>query len=591
MKKNKWHGRYALCSRVFLFTLLVCFFETFTVYGQKINVSERAFFNTSPDYTQVKKELFELQKNFPLLRVSKAGPSDCGENLVEIILSRKKIFTVLDARKRGIPILFINNGIHPGEPDGTDACLRWLKAIKEDNNLLPENLVVVIVPVFNIDGALNRNSRSRANQNGPLEYGFRGNAKNLDLNRDFIKCDAKNTESLISLLRKWDPDVFLDTHVSNGADYQYTMTLISSQHNKLGGVCGKYLKDTFTPALFSRMKNKGVEMAPYVESKDETPDNGIVGFLESPRFSTGYCAQFQTFGFVSETHMWKPYHERVWATVDFIDVLANFCAEKGAEIISIRKKEREKLVSKTYFPYKWQLDTFQFDTFLFKGFEAERKTSSISGKDRLFYNRSKPFEKPIPFYDYYMFSDSIKVPDYYILPQAYDEIRKRLVNNGVVLHRLEKDSVIVGEVHRVKGFTTVNNPYEGHYLHRNIKTEISVEKSLFLKGDYIIPVRQKSIRFIIESLEPVTEDSYFAWNFFDGFLQQKEGFSDYIFEEAAEAILNSNPEIKAELEKEKAINKQLAEDHWQQLNFIYQRSEYKEKTHNRLPVMRTFKQP
>ena len=55
----------------------------------------------------------------------------------------------------------------------------------------------------------------------------------------------------------------------------------------------------------------------------------------------------------------------------------------------------------------------------------------------------------------------------------------------------------------------------------------------FQKGDWYIPMNQVANRFLIETLEPQAEDSYFAWNYFDAILGQKEGYSAYAFEDIA----------------------------------------------------------
>src|SRR5690606_33505590 len=149
-----------------------------------------------------------------------------------------------------------------------------------------------IIPVFNVDGSLRRNSHSRANQNGPEAYGFRANSRNLDLNRDFIKLDSRNTQSLVGALRHWNPDLLLDTHTTNGADYQHVMTLIESQTDKMQVEVGSWMKHKFSPRLYSEMEKAGFPMCPYVNTERELPDSGIIGFLETPRYSTGYTALF-----------------------------------------------------------------------------------------------------------------------------------------------------------------------------------------------------------------------------------------------------------------------------------------------------------
>ena len=162
-------------------------------------------------------------------------------------------------------VILINNGIHAGEPDGIDASMMLARDIVNKKVTLPKNVVLAFIPIYNIGGCLNRNSTSRVNQNGPVEYGFRGNSQNLDLNRDFIKCDSRETMSFANIFQNLNPDIFIDNHVSDGADYQHTMTLLTTQYDKLGGDLGNWLKNNFEPSIYHNMKEKGWDLIPYVD--------------------------------------------------------------------------------------------------------------------------------------------------------------------------------------------------------------------------------------------------------------------------------------------------------------------------------------
>ena len=158
------------------------------------------------------------------------GLTDSGKPLHIVVFSENKDFSF----NQNKAVLLVNNGIHPGEPDGIDATMMLMRDLANSKIKVPKSTIVVAIPVYNIDGMLNRNSFSRANQNGPEAYGFRGNGRNYDLNRDFIKSDTKNSRSFQEIFHTVNPDVFLDNHVSNGADYQYTFTCIATQHERLG---------------------------------------------------------------------------------------------------------------------------------------------------------------------------------------------------------------------------------------------------------------------------------------------------------------------------------------------------------------------
>src|SRR5476651_1113527 len=260
--------------------------------------------NYTATYHEVIAYYKKLNKLYPQqMKTINYGMTDIGKPLTLVVLSRDKIFDPAQIKKQNKRVLLINNGIHPGEPEGIDASMMFVRDLLK-KNALPKNVVICIIAVYNIDGCLNR-GLSRINQNGPRAYGFRGNYRNLDLNRDFIKADSRNALAFEKILNTWNPEVFLDNHTSDGADYQYVMTLIETQKDKQNPILAEYTSKTLSPELYKRMKVSGYEMTPYVESEEKSPDSGIVSFLETPRFSTGYAVQRNAIGYVTETHMLK----------------------------------------------------------------------------------------------------------------------------------------------------------------------------------------------------------------------------------------------------------------------------------------------
>ncbi len=530
----------------------------------------------SVSYDHVIQFYEQLDEKYETAKLFSEGTTDVGRPLHLFVISSDKVFDPVTARKNGKIIILINNGIHPGEPDGIDASARLAEDYLSGKKKIPSNVVLCIIPVYNVDGSLNRGCCSRANQDGPEEYGFRGNARNLDLNRDFIKCDSENAKSFTKIFRKWDPDVFVDTHVSNGSDYQYTLTLISTQHNKLGGPVGEYIKNEMTPALFSMMKQKGEEMAPYVNTSkyDESPESGIYGFLESPRFATGYSALFHSLGFVTETHMLKPFVKRVEATITFLEVIVDYTAKNSFQIRQARKLSKEAAITQNEFPLNWAIDSSKFEIIPFKGFEAKYRTSKVTGLDQLYYDRNEPYTRDVKFFDNYSPTLSVKRPKFYIVPQAWKEVIERMQMNGVSMSRFNSDTLIEVETYIITDFKSSTSPYEGHYLHNSVTFTTEIKKVPYHQGDYKIMVNQDCNRYIIETLEPNAPDSWFAWGFFDAILQQKEWFSGYVFEPEAEKMLVENDSLRVEFENKKATDKEFAGSSFSQLYFLYQRSKY-----------------
>ena len=502
--------------------------------------------------------------------------------------------------------ILINNGIHPGEPEGIDASLilcqnileilhkekpSKVKYFKNDYELtelvtLLDHANIYIIPIYNVDGAKNRNSHSRANQNGPEAYGFRANNKNLDLNRDFIKLDSKNAKAFTEIFHYVKPHLFIDTHTSNGADYQHVVTYIATQRDKLHSTIANYHYDTFMPELDKQLKSKSFDAVPYVNNWTDKPEAGWPAFYESPRYATGYSTLFNAIGFTLETHMLKKYSERVEGSYAFLLSCLKI-ANKDYETIAVNKINADADIAlEDEFNINWKLDTSTYQLIKFKGYESSYKKSEVGNHDRLFYDRNKPFEKDIKFYNKYVSTKSVIKPKAYIIPFAWDQAIDRLIINKVKFERVKKDTLMDLAVYYIEDYKTVTKPYEGHYLHSQVKLNKKDTKILVRKGDFIVYTNQFQNRYIVETLEPEAVDSYFNWNFFDAILGQKEHFSDYVFEDTAAELLKNNIELRTAFEKQKADDVEFAKNKYAQLEYIYKSSEYFEKTFMRYPIYR-----
>ena len=525
-----------------------------------------------------------LDKKHDQMQFLQMGKTDIGKELNLIVLSRDKLFDPAQIRKQNKGVLLINNGIHPGEPEGIDACMMLVRNLLE-KNLIPKNLVICIIPVYNIDGMLNRGV-SRVNQNGPESYGFRGNYQNLDLNRDFIKGDSKNSRVFQQIFNTWQPEVFVDTHTSNGADYQYIMTLIHPQKDKLNPILSGYLAKQMLPDLYSKMKSSGFEMTPYVNSIEETPDSGITGFLETARYSTGYAALHNTIGFMPETHMLKPYNQRVEGTYQLLEHVIEIFQRDAVLIIANKRQADESVKAQKLFPLQWNLNDKNFTLSRFKGYAAKYKTSAVSNLPRLYYDRNEPYERDIRVFDHYIPSEIIEKPLAYIVPQSWQNVVDLMILNGVEMKKLAADSEMDVDMYYIQDYKTISKPFEGHYMHNQVKLNTQKQRVKFFEDDYVIYTNQPKNRYIVEVLEPQGIDSFFTWNFFDSVLGQKEHFSEYVFEDEATRLLSEDAELAAGLQEEKKKNPDLNNSPTAQLDWIYKRSAHYEQTHMRYPVGR-----
>jgi hypothetical protein len=524
------------------------------------------------------------------------GPTDAGPPLqLFVVPATSRPLARPHEKAPGEVRLFVLNGIHPGEPEGIDASMLLARELLADPRwaTLRQRVTVCIVPMYNLGGVLNRGCCSRANQNGPAEYGFRGNSQNLDLNRDCVKQDSREARALAHALATWQPDLFIDTHTSNGADYQHTLTLIETQTDKLGPPLGAFLRDTLTPWFIPRLDTAGWPTVPYVVTKPGTdlPDSGLVAFLETPRYSTGLAALMGIPGYVVETHMLKPFPDRMRSTLSFLRLAVEALALHGPTLLQRRSQWAAHWQAATHVPFGWQVHWPEPDSVTFLGYTATYRPGPVTGLPLRHFDHALPWARRIAYWNRYTPTDSTPIPTAYILPQAWGSVASRLAALGVEMRPLVRDTTLAVATLRIAAYETVQAPYEGHYLHYATRATWDTASLAFRAGDLYIPARQPHARLLAELLDPRNPDSYFAWNFFDAILMQKEGFSDYVFEPRAAELLAAHPPLRAELEARRAQDPAFAASAHAQLLFIYQRSAYYEPTHSRYPVAWHFATP
>ncbi len=531
-------------------------------------------------YDEVIRFYQELDKKYDQATLIQVGTTDIGKPLHLFVISANKIFK---PQADKVTIL-VNNGIHPGEPEGIDASMMWVRELLTKKTL-PSNVVLCVVPVYNVDGMLNR-GLSRINQNGPNSYGFRANSRNYDLNRDFIKTDSKNSESWQKMFQTWRPHLIVDTHTSNGADYQHAVTYFPTQKDKFNPLVSEFFTKQFKPQLDGLLTKAGFDPVPYVNAYGATPESGYNGFNDTPRYSSGYASLFNCETFVVELHMLKDYPTRVKGTYAFLEATLQLSTQHAASLIKNKQKADEAVASKATFPLSWKLDRTVADSITFKGFGAKYKPSEVSGLNRLYYNRNETFTKRIPFFDHYVPDITIEKPKAYIIPQSWARVIELLKINGVKLEPLPKDISVEVEAYYIEDYKSPTKPYEGHYIHTGVVLRKEKQTLPFYKGDYIVYTNQSSNRYIIETLEPQGPDSFFAWNFFDSVLGQKEHFSAYVFEDVAADLLRKDAVLKEKLEERKKKDEAFAKSGAAQLEFIYRNSPYSERSYLRYPVYR-----
>lgn len=539
----------------------------------------------TPTYEDVIAYYTKLAQYFPEVTIQEMGQTDSGQPL-HLVTYFKQPSSATPKDEEEKLTLLINNGIHPGESDGVDASMLLLRDLAIGAIKAPDHVEIAVIPIYNIGGALNRNTGSRTNQNGPKEYGFRGNARNYDLNRDFIKADTRNARSFAEIFHFLEPDVFIDNHVSNGADYQYILTHLFTQHNKLGGDLGTYLQETLRPALEDSLAGKEWDITPYVNVFNRTPEPGWNQFMDYPRYSTGYTTLFNTLGMMVETHMLKPYDQRVMGTYELMRSMIGIADAQVDQILDLRQNAKNLFKPGELYPVAWEVDTSKGRNFDFKGYEGRMEPSQLTGSQRLKYHRDQPFTRPVKFNDTYKATKWVTIPDAYIVPEGQWDILERLKENGIAMAAIQQDTLMEVSVYHIEDYKTYTRPYEGHYPHYATQVRQSKEQQLIPAGSYFVTADQDGIRYLMETLEPEANDSFFNWNYFDTILQQKEGFSPYVWEDKAMELLQGDAKLKAEFEAKKTAEPDFAANWYAQLDWLHKRSNNYERSHLRYPIVR-----
>lgn len=517
----------------------------------------------------------ELDRCYPEARLTEVGRTDIGKPLHLFMISADRDFDPKSIRKKGKCILLINNGIHPGEPEGIEASVEFaLKLLKERNekgNVL-ENTVIAIIPVYNIGGALDRSPYYRMDQNGPIEKGRRRNAKNMDLNRDFAKQDTKNAISFARLFTSLNPDFFLDTHTTNGSDHQYVITLIPTLHSKMDSSMGKFFKEKVQPELFRRMEQESdYPMIPYVMTMGRGDiRSGISGYNDDPFYSTGYTSLFNCYSFMTENLIYAPFPDRVRSVIAFLGHMTDFASENCDSIRKLKDDADRKVAEQEEFILSWKLDRTWSEKLEFRGYEYVQEESALTGRRTGKYDHNRPWVDTIPYYTRYLPVDRVTKPYAYIIPQAWEEIGFKFLDNNVTVHRLTQDTELMVEAYYIDKAESSARTTQGHHLNTNITVRKETISMQYYRGDLVVIPNQHGNRYIVEMLEPHAPASWFVWNYFDSMLESHDFYSIWGFESHLMELLDQDLQLRNQLEAQKESDPEFAANYIAQLDYLYQ---------------------
>ncbi|MFO7525264.1 MAG: M14 family metallopeptidase [Ignavibacteriaceae bacterium] len=544
----------------------------------------------SPDYETTIKYFEQFEKTTPFLKIKNIGLTPEGREIKVIIVAKNQVFVPLEAKKTGKTIVLIQNGIHPGEIEGKDACMIMLREIlitKEKEHLL-DNLILLIIPVLNIDGHERLSAFNRPNQHGPKQMGWRTNALNLNLNRDYMKAESPEIKAFLKLFYEWTPDFVIDNHSTNGADYQYHVTYGIETKQNMDENLSSWIKEKYLPYLTANVEKDGFLTAPYIEFKNGSIESGIKDWSAPPRLSHGYCAAQNRICLLVETHSLKPFDNRVFSTLSMMTHTLDFLNSNHAELI-LYNLTAEKIIIKKYInkkqPFPLILSgTEKSKSFNFKAFEWKDEQSDITGSTVRRYT-DKPAEIVIPLYNDVEVKKEVRLPFAYFVPQQFTYIIDTIRNHHIKYFRFRIDTTKKVERYRFKNVFFAPYPYEGRQLVK-FDCELFEDEIFIPKGTIWVPVNQRQIKIIVNLLEPEAPDSFVNWGFFNAFFERKEYAEPYVMEPYAKMMIENDPKLKEEFIKLLNDDESFRNNPSERLDYFYRRSPFFDKYENIYPVYR-----
>lgn len=553
---------------------------------------EKSEYLATPSHAQTIDFCKKLAEGSQWIHYTTFGKSPQQRDLPLLIIDTKANFTPEKVRKTDNVVFMIQAGIHSGEIDGKDAGFMLIRdlLLKGMDKQLLDHVTILFIPIFNVDGHERSGPYNRINQNGPVEMGWRTTAQNYNLNRDYLKADSPEMHAWLELYNDWLPDFFADCHVTDGADYQYTITYFIDQHQNQNKLLLNWIRKDLLDTLLPGMQQAGYPMIDYVEFRTwHDPRSGLKGAIGKPRFADGYVSVQNRPGLLIETHMLKSYKERVSATYQILKQMLSILNKEYLDLKKILNEIDTFTQSKEFreqtFPltFKNTNDSSMVD---FLGYKYSKEKSDLTGGDWFRYSKdSVTFS--IPFFNTYEVEKSTRLPEAYIIPVEWLDIVNKLKRHGIEYSIMQKPKKLKVASYKFSNEKWAEIPFENHHTLTFDMQDVEEER-IYPAGSYVVPMNQRRAKVIAHILEPEAPDSYVLWGYFDPVFERKEYAESYVMEEYARYMLASDPSIKAEFERKKAEDSAFANNPLLILDWFYQKSPYWDKKQSIYPVGKIF---
>jgi len=555
--------------------------------------AEAGDYRTTPRYAETMEYVRRVVAAAPRqARLMTFGRSGEGRDLMVAVLSKDGVFDPAALHRAGRPIVLVQNAIHAGEMDGKDASLALLRdiVVTKERAAPLDRAVLVVIPIYNVDGHERVSAYNRINQNGPEKTGWRTQARNLNLNRDYMKADAPETRAFLKLWSRWLPDLFVDTHVTDGADFQYDTTYGIDTGPDVFPALAEWKRAVLAPSLEDVVGAAGHVISPYINLKDETdPSQGITIGQDTPRFSTGYVNLQNRPAVLLETHMLKDYRTRVLGSYEFLRAVLMIANRDAGRLIEMNRAADAATVAagKRYdaaarVPLRLETDGTT-EPFTFHGFKSSVRRSDISGARQIEYTK-EPIEITVPRQISLKVTLAVVPPLAYIVPAQWTAVIDVLQAHGLKMRTTARAWEGEVETYRCEGASWHARPFEGRQVlfspgEGGARSTASPgactlvrERLSFPAGSVVVPMDQRAARVAVHLLEPQAPDSLLAWGFFNAIFERKEYAEPYVMEVLARDMLAKNPKLKEEFERRLDEDPEFAASPEARLEFFYRRS-------------------
>lgn len=526
------------------------------------------------------------------IRYESFGESGEGRALPLLIVDKDGDFSAERAHKHGKAIVWVQAGIHAGEIDGKDAGLILIRemAITRKLSSLLDHVTLLFIPIYNVDGHEHVRDYNRVNQDGPDNPGFRANATFLNLNRDYMKADAPETRAWLSLWNRWNPDFFVDCHVTDGADYPYVVTYLVEEFANADPGVAAWTRERYVPDLWKRMDTSGFPLMYFCDFRvAHDPRSGIKSWASTPRFSTGYAALANRPALLVETHMFKDYATRVRGTHAILQSTLEIVGQNADDLrrinseADIRTAGAFKNDALGGLPLVFAVSYDESTMIDFEGYDFDAVKSDVTGGTWYRYGTT-PVTWKIPYFNTQKVLNGVPIPQQYWIPPQWTDVIDRLQAHGIVLTKLETpqtEHVITFQLTNPKWSAA---PFEGRHT-VTFETQGRGETRIYPAGTVVVDMAQPRARIIANLLEPEAPDALVQWGLFDSIFEPKEYVESYVMEGIARDMLRDDPSLSGEF-KEAMQDTALANHPDRVRAWFYARSRYAETRVGEYPVVR-----